>query len=68
MPGEDAIETEGVVVKVLGQGKCWVELANGHRLLAHATRKSGLPAAAPMAGGRLRVQLSPFDLSKGRII
>ncbi|MSU40645.1 MAG: translation initiation factor IF-1 [Pedosphaera sp.] len=67
MPGEEAIEAEGVVVKNLGGGRCWLELANGHRLLAHATRKTKQPLTAT-EGGRLRVQVSPFDMSKGRII
>jgi len=45
-----------------------VELANGHRLLAHYGRKTGVNPVSLKPGDKVMLELSPFDLSKGRII
>ena len=67
MPGENAITVEGTVVEVLGDGLFRAELANGHRLIAHPTRQTRGRLGGLGVGGRVRLKLSPFDLSKGRI-
>jgi translation initiation factor IF-1 len=64
---EDAIEVEGAVVEVLRESLYRVELANGHKVLAHWKRRS--QAAKTLAtGDRVKLEMSPFDLSKGRLI
>ena len=64
MAREDAIQVEGRVVEALPKSLFWVELANGHRLLAHVA--SRVAQALPV-GGMVTVEVSPYDLSKGRI-
>ncbi len=68
MPREGALEAEGAVVEVLPNGVYRVELANGHRLLAFVAgrEKSSISRLSP--GAKVRVKLSPYDLSAGRII
>jgi translation initiation factor IF-1 len=68
MPGENAFKVEGVVVEVMPNRTCWVELANGHRVRMFATRKARAALAALSAGDRVRMQMSPYDLSEGRLI
>jgi len=67
MARKDAIQVEGRVVEALPKCLFWVELANGHRLLAHASGKSRLMARGLSAGDVVTVQVSPFDLSRGCI-
>ena len=68
MAREGAFEVEGAVVEVLPNRMYRVELANGHRLLAFVAgkAKSSFPGLSP--GDRVRLALSPYDLSTGRII
>jgi len=68
VPGEDAILVEGTVVEVLGAGLFRAELPNGHRLLAHPTRQSRGQVASLKTGDRVKLEMSPFDMSKGRIL
>ena len=68
MARADAIEVEGTVVETLPRRLYRVELANGHRLLAHFGRKAGLNPDSLKPGDKVMLELSPFDLSKGRII
>jgi translation initiation factor IF-1 len=68
MAREGAIETEGVVVEVLPNKMYRVGLANGHRLLAYMTGKARLGFARLALGDKVRLELSPYDLSVGRII
>jgi translation initiation factor IF-1 len=65
MARKDAIQVEGRVVEALPKSLFWVELANGHRLLAYVARKSRRSAPALAAGDVVRVEVSPYDLSKG---
>lgn len=67
MPKSDAIEVEGVVVKVLPATMYTVRLENGHELLAHISGKMRKHFIRITAGDRVMVQISPYDLSKGRI-
>jgi translation initiation factor IF-1 len=68
MAREGAIETEGVVVEVLPNKMYRVGLANGHRLLAYMTGQARLSFARLALGDKVRLELSPYDLSVGRII
>ena len=68
MPREDAIAVEGIVVEVLGEGLFRAELANGHRLVAHTIRRQRAQAVTVAVGDKVRLELSPFDMSVGRIL
>ena len=68
MAREGAIEVEGAIVEVLPNKMYRVELANGHRLLAYVTGKARLGFARLCAGDKVRLEMSPYDLSSGRII
>ncbi|MBL67476.1 MAG: translation initiation factor IF-1 [Verrucomicrobiales bacterium] len=65
--GADTIAAEGVVTEIVGRGRFWLELENGHRLMAHPTRRTRTELESVKLGDRLRVRVSPFDLSKGRL-
>ncbi len=67
MPKEDAIEVTGTVVKVLPATMYRVKLENGHELLAHISGKMRKHFIRITAGDKVTVQISPYDLSKGRI-
>ena len=68
MAGENAFQVEGVVVDAMPNGTYWVELANGHRVLAFQAGKAKRNPGCPAPGVRVRLQMSPYDLSEGRII
>jgi translation initiation factor IF-1 len=64
---EDAIEVSGVVVRVLPATMYTVRLENGHELLAHISGKMRKHFIKITTGDRVTVQISPYDLTKGRI-
>ena len=64
----DIIEADGVIVSVLPGTVFRVELANGHRFLAFPRRRSKSAALRLAIGDRVKVEMTPFDLSKGRLI
>jgi translation initiation factor IF-1 len=68
MPRQDAIEANGVVVKVLPATMYRVRLDNGHELLAHISGKMRKHFIRITAGDKVTLELSSYDLSKGRII
>ena len=68
MAREGAIEVAGAVVEILPNRMYRVELANGHRLMAFRTGKARLTAAPLSVGEQIWLELSPYDLSRGRII
>lgn len=68
MPKEEAIEVEGVVVDALPNAMFRVELDNGHRVLAHVCGKMRMHFIRILPGDRVRVELSPYDITRGRII
>lgn len=68
MAKEDAIEVEGVVVEPLPNAMFRVELPNGHRVLAHISGKMRMHFIRILPGDKVTVELSPYDLSRGRII
>ena len=64
---EDAIEVEGTVVEPLPNAMFRVELDNGHRVLAHVSGKMRMNFIRILPGDRVKIELSPYDLSRGRI-
>ena len=67
MAGNDAIQVAGVVVETLPHTLYRVELANGHRVLAHLTGAARRNNVSLPLGTKVNLEMSPFDLSKGRI-
>ena len=65
---EDVIEVKGVVVEALPNANFQVELENGHRVLAHISGKLRQNFIRILPGDKVTLELSPYDLSKGRII
>jgi len=66
MPKDDAIEVEGVVMDS-NHDMFTVELANGHKIIAHVSGKLRRFNIRVYAGDKVKVELSPYDLSRGRI-
>jgi translation initiation factor IF-1 len=66
-PKEEAIETEGTVLEPLPNAMFRVELDNGHKVLAHISGKMRMHYIRILPGDRVTVELSPYDLSRGRI-
>lgn len=67
MAKEDVIEVEGIVVEALPNTNFKVELENGHQILAHISGKLRMNYIKILPGDKVKVELSPYDLSKGRI-
>ena len=67
MPKEDAIEVEGVVVEPLPNAMFRVQLDNGPLVLAHISGKMRMHYIRILSGDRVKVELSPYDLTRGRI-
>jgi len=67
MPKKEAIEVEGVVVEPLPNAMFRVELANGHKVLAHISGKIRMHYIKILPGDKVLVELSPYDLNRGRI-
>ena len=67
MAKEDIIEVEGTVVEALPNTNFKVELENGHQILAHISGKLRMNYIKILPGDKVKVELSPYDLSKGRI-
>jgi len=68
MSKEDAIEVTGTVVETLPNAMFRVELENGHRVLAHISGKMRMHFIKILPGDKVTVELSPYDLNRGRII
>ncbi|MBE3591308.1 MAG: translation initiation factor IF-1 [Firmicutes bacterium] len=64
---KDTIEVQGTVIEPLPNGMFRVELENGHRVLAHVSGKIRMNFIRILAGDRVTVELSPYDLTRGRI-
>ena len=67
MPKEEAIEVEGTIVEMLPNAMFRVELDNGHKVLAHVSGKMRMNFIRILPGDRVVVELSPYDLTRGRI-
>ncbi len=68
MAKEEAIEVEGKVVETLPNAMFWVELEKGHKVLAHVSGKMRMHFIRILPGDTVTVELSPYDLTRGRII
>lgn len=64
---KDVVEVEGTVVEPLPNAMFQVELENGHKVLAHVSGKIRMNFIKILPGDRVTVELSPYDLSRGRI-
>ena len=67
MAKEEGIQVEGTVIESLPNATFRVELENGHRLLAHISGKMRMHFIKILPGDKVTVELSPYDLSRGRI-
>ncbi len=68
MPKDDAIEVEGRVIEALPNAMFTVELENGHRVLAHISGKLRMNFIKILPGDKVTLELSPYDLTRGRIV
>lgn len=68
MPKEDAIVVDGIVKECLPNAMFRVELENGHKVLAHISGKMRMNYIRILPGDKVSVELSPYDLARGRII
>ena len=67
MSKEDVIEVEGTVVEALPNTNFKVELENGHQVLAHISGKLRMNYITILPGDKVKLELSPYDLNRGRI-
>ena len=68
MPKEDVVEMEGRVLEKLPNAMFKVELENGHQIIAHISGKLRLNFIRIIPGDKVLIEMSPYDLTKGRII
>ena len=67
MSKRDVIEVKGTVIDALPNAKFKVELENGHEIMAHVSGKIRMNYITILPGDRVTVELSPYDLTRGRI-
>ncbi|MCL1974336.1 MAG: translation initiation factor IF-1 [Bacteroidales bacterium] len=67
MPKQNAIEKDGTIIEALSNAMFRVELDNGHVIIAHISGKMRMNYIRILPGDRVRVEMSPYDLTKGRI-
>lgn len=65
---EQALQVEGTIVEALPNVMFWVDLDNGHRILGHISGKMRKHYIRLLPGDRVTVELSPYDLTRGRIV
>ena len=68
MAEKETIEVEGIVVEPLPNATFRVELENGHKILAHISGKMRMNFIRILPGDKVPIEMSPYDLTKGRII
>ncbi|MGH7742814.1 MAG: translation initiation factor IF-1 [Candidatus Eiseniibacteriota bacterium] len=68
MPKEEGIQVEGTVVEPLPNATFRVELENGHKVLAHISGKMRMHFIKILPGDKVTIELSPYDLTRGRIV
>ncbi len=68
MPKEEAVQVEGVVIESLPNAMFRVELTNQHKVLAHVSGKMRMNFIRILPGDKVMLELSPYDLTRGRII
>ena len=67
MSKEDVLEVEGVILEALPNAQFKVELSNGHQILAHISGNLRMNYIRILPGDKVTVEMSPYDLTKGRI-
>ena len=68
MPKQEGIKVDGVVIEALPNATFKVRLDNGHEVMAHVSGKMRMHFIRILPGDKVQVELSPYDLTKGRII
>ncbi len=68
MARKDLIQTEGTILETLPNAMFRIELDNGHKVLAHVSGKMRMSYIKILPGDRVLLELSPYDLSRGRIV
>ncbi|OGY43695.1 MAG: translation initiation factor IF-1 [Candidatus Buchananbacteria bacterium RIFCSPHIGHO2_01_FULL_39_14] len=68
MPSKDFIEINGEVLELLPAASFKIKLENGHEILAHLSGKMRMNKIRLLPGDRVKIQMTPYDLTKGRII
>lgn len=68
MEKEEAIQVEGTIIETLPNAMFRVELENGHKVLAHVSGKMRMHFIKILPGDKVMVEISPYDLNRGRII
>ncbi|MDZ7288852.1 MAG: translation initiation factor IF-1 [candidate division KSB1 bacterium] len=67
MPKEESIKVDGTIIETLPNATFRVELENGHKVLAHISGKMRMHFIKILPGDKVTVELSPYDLTRGRI-
>ncbi len=68
MPKEEPIQVEGIVTEALPNATFRVEIEGGHKVLAHVSGKMRMNYIRILPGDRVTIELSPYDLTRGRIV
>ncbi|GAB4188318.1 MAG: translation initiation factor IF-1 [Thermoflexibacter sp.] len=68
MPKQANIELDGIIVEALSNARFRVELENGHQILAHISGKMRMNYIRILPGDKVRLEMTPYDLTKGRIV
>lgn len=68
MPKTSSIEQDGTILEALSNAMFRVELQNGHQLIAHISGKMRMHYIKILPGDKVKLEMSPYDLSKGRIV
>jgi translation initiation factor IF-1 len=68
MAKQSSIEQDGTIIEALSNAMFKVELENGHQLIAHISGKMRMNYIKILPGDKVKLELSPYDLSKGRIV
>ncbi len=67
MPKEESIKVDGTIIETLPNATFRVELENGHKVLAHISGKMRMHFIKILPGDKVTIELSPYDLTRGRI-
>ena len=68
MAKQSSIEQDGIILEALSNAMFRVELQNGHQVIAHISGKMRMNYIKILPGDKVRLEMSPYDLSKGRIV
>ncbi|MBR5240289.1 MAG: translation initiation factor IF-1 [Clostridia bacterium] len=68
MPKDDVLELEGTVIDALPNAQFTVELENGHKILSHISGKLRMHYIKILPGDKVTLEMSPYDLTRGRIV